>query len=385
MRDKVSVFYYPSMVAEDATFKKAILLFDEIHFIDRPSFSIGNFCTIACPSPLRQCEQSFRAGGIPLYVHEPKAGRVIGDFLEQVQSDINDVEFLRRFQKGLQDSLIFRDQQIAHGNYGEVGSHEAVLLELLKVNVDTDFGEVSKPEDLLYDDKIQPMRFKTPAERAKSLVYDASKCSAMVNFALNASQHRGVAPLADSVVYQNLLGVKYTRAVSNVGKSEPQIHVSDLSFAILDELVPAERLEQMNYGDVVRYRKESAAAREAFLEYLSTLHAKQSAITDDDYAGALTTIVNTEILPEARKFKNKMASIHDNLFGNLAAKTLKYVGGGGAGMQVFGGLSWGSLLHLAGLAVAAGAAIGEVAIGAKVAERATRRDCAISYVLGLDK
>jgi hypothetical protein len=385
LRDKVSVFYYPSMVAEDATFKKAILLFDEIHFIDRPSFSFGKFCTIACPSPLRQCEQSFREGGIPLYVHHPKDGPVMGEFLEQVQCDINDVEFLRRFQRGLQESLVFRDQQIAHGNYGEVGSHEAVLLELLKVNVDTDFGEVSKPEDLLYDDKIQPMRFKTPAERAKSFIYDASKCSAMVNFALNASQHQGFAPLADSVVYQRLLGVKYARAVSNVGKSEPQIHLSDLSFAILDELVPAERLEQMTYGDVVKYRKESAAAREAFLEHLSTLHAKQSTITDDDYAKALTTIVNTEILPEARTFKNKMAAIHDNLFGSLVAKAVSYIGGSDAAMQIFGGISWGSLLHLAGLAGAAGAAIGKVAIEAKVAERAARRDCAISYVLGLDK
>ena len=37
------------------------------------------------------------------------------------------------------------------------------------------------------------------------------------------------------------------------------------------------------------------------------------------------------------------------------------------------------------MAGAAGAAIGHAAIAAKVSERAARRDCAISYVLGLDK
>src|ERR1700690_2523209 len=105
------------MVAEPATLKKAILLFDEIHFIDRPSFTFGKFGTIGTASPMRRVEQSFRDEGVPLYVHEPRDGPVVGEFLEQVKNDINDVEFLRRFQKGLQESLVFRDQQIAHGNY----------------------------------------------------------------------------------------------------------------------------------------------------------------------------------------------------------------------------------------------------------------------------
>jgi hypothetical protein len=382
-RDQVRVFYYPGMMAESATLKKAILLFDEIHFIDRPSFMFGNWGTIATSSPMRQYEQSFRDGGVPLYVHQPHDGPVVGEFLEQVQSDVNDVEFLRRFQKGLRESLIFRDQQIAHGNYGEVGGHQAVAQALFSVNVDTDFVNVAKPYDLVVDHKIQPFRFSTPEERAKNLAYKATTCSAIVNFALNASQHQGITPLADSVVYQRLLGTKYVRAMRQAGKQNLP-HIGDLSFAILDELVPAERLEQMTFGDVVRYRKDSISAREAFLEHLASIHGRQSTIADADYTGALTKIVNSEILPEAQKFKNRMAEIYDKMFGSLATKTLTYVGGGGAGMQILGGLSWGSLLHVAGLLGAAGVAVGQAAVEAKISERSARRDCAISYVLGLD-
>ena len=163
---------------------------------------------------MRQFEQSFRDEGVPLYVHKPNDGPVVGEFLEQVKSDINDIEFLRRFQKGLDDSLVFRDQQIAHGNYGEAGSHEDVARALISVNIETDFARLAKPAELLYDNKIQPFRFKTPEERAKSLVSEATTCSAMVNFALNASQHQGITPLADSSVYQELLGAKYLRAAS---------------------------------------------------------------------------------------------------------------------------------------------------------------------------
>jgi len=206
----------------------------------------------------------------------------------------------------------------------------------------------------------------------------------MVNFALNASQHQGVTPLADSVVYQKLLGAKYVRAASAanaLGKSGSSVQLTDLSFAILDELVPAERLEQLSFIDVVKYRKESEGVREAFLEHLSTLHAKQSGITDGDYPSTLTKIVNTEIVPEARKFKNAMDGAYSKLFGNLAKTALGYLGSGAA-IQIFGDLSWTSLLHLAGLA---GAAIGAAAIDAKQAVRSARHECAISYVLGLDK
>jgi hypothetical protein len=84
MRDKVSVFYYPEMVAHDVTLKRVIVLFDEIHFIDRPSFMFGNFGTVGCASPLRQYEESFRKEGVPLYVHSPQDGPVRGELLDQV-------------------------------------------------------------------------------------------------------------------------------------------------------------------------------------------------------------------------------------------------------------------------------------------------------------
>jgi hypothetical protein len=139
MRDKVSVFYYPSEFPDPATLKKAILLFDELHFIDRPSFMFGDVGTVAYPSRLRQVEQSFRDEGVPLYVHSPKDGPVQGEFLEQVRSDINDLAFLKQFQRGLENSIVFRDQQIQQGNYGEGGNHEDLARALISVNVEATF------------------------------------------------------------------------------------------------------------------------------------------------------------------------------------------------------------------------------------------------------
>jgi len=301
--------------------------------------------------------------------------------LEQVKGDVNDVEFLRRFQKGLEDSTVFRNQQIAQGNYGEVGNQDDVAKGLIQVRLDTDLAQHASPMDLFLDDKVQHFSFKTEAERAKVLVTEALTCSAMMNFALNISQHQGITPLADSATYQELLGTKYARAAEVLGNTGSKIQVTDLSFAILDELVPAERLEQLKFIDVVKYRKESERAREAFLEHLSALHAKQGMVADGDYGGAIKNIVVTEIIPEARKFKNEMDRVYGEMFGSLA-KTASGSLGTGAALQIFGDISWANLLRLAGLV---GAAIGKAAIDARQQARSARHDCAISYVLGLDK
>lgn len=122
-------------------------------------------------------------------------------------------------------------------------------------------------------------------------------CSTKINFGLNSAA-KGFIPLADAGPYGDLLGAKYARAVSKLESARNQIQVSDLSFAIFDGLIPAERLEQLSFPEVVRYRKESEKAGEAFLEYLIVLQAKQSEIgIDADYAAAIKQLVTTEIMP----------------------------------------------------------------------------------------
>ena len=101
MRDKINVLYYPDMVADQTTLKKAILFFDEIHFMDRPSFTFdGGMGTIGMKSPLREFEQLFRRDNVPIHIHEPLNGRLNGDLLEKISADINDLRFLSIFQEG---------------------------------------------------------------------------------------------------------------------------------------------------------------------------------------------------------------------------------------------------------------------------------------------
>ena len=112
MRDKIKVLYYPDMQVSETTLKKCILFFDEIHFMDRPAFTIGNFGLIGAQSPLRATEQSFREdAGVPLYVHSVDGGKISTDIMERVESDLNDYSFLENYREGLSKSKTFRNQQ----------------------------------------------------------------------------------------------------------------------------------------------------------------------------------------------------------------------------------------------------------------------------------
>src|SRR5579859_4994879 len=117
MRSPINVLYYPDFYLDQTTLMKAILLFDELHFMDRPALTFGGresaFGTVGADSPLRQFEESFRKEGVPLFVHAAPMGQVSEEWYGQIKADVNDLEFLRRFQNGLRTSPTFRDLVLA--------------------------------------------------------------------------------------------------------------------------------------------------------------------------------------------------------------------------------------------------------------------------------
>ncbi|MGA1981637.1 MAG: hypothetical protein ABSG84_04115 [Acidobacteriaceae bacterium] len=390
MRTPVNAFYYPDMISSDLTLKKAILFFDELHFVDRASYSFGGggqgqIMTIACASPLRSYEASLRENGVPLYVHKAPSGPLPSQMLEDVAADINDSEFLSRFQKGLGTSVTFRDIEVTPGNYGDSGMQEDLVKTLLALDLVEGLKEHENAMALLIDGTVQPFRTRTAIEKARVLIHSAARCSLNMNVALHASSRNGMTPFADASPFGELLGTKYQRAIAALHKSAPSVQLTDLSFNVFDELIPSEVLMKMSFSEVVRYRTESTKAREEFLEYLSVLQVKQGAIKpDEDYNAAVSKMVMTEIVPAARAYRQKLQGIGETFLGSLAKSAWAAVGTvpvGAVGLTLFGALSWPHLLALAGPAAAVA---GNAAIDALIASRSAARECAISYVLDLD-
>jgi len=328
-------------------------------------------------SPLRSYEQEFRDAGVPFYVHGAPGGPVGGEFLEQIKADVSDKRFLSRFQEGLRTSDHFRDLHIPPGNYGNAETQETITRKVVAI----DLQKYPSPFELFSNPKIPHFDYSTAEGTVKGLVSEAVTCSAKMNFALDVGARQGFSPLADASPYASLLAAKYGRALSTASNAGQKIPTTDLSLAILDELVRPERLYGLKMCDAIKYRKESETAREAFLEHLASLSAKLAVIpADGDYNDAIRKIIDAEIRPAARTFQKKLDKVYDELFGGLVKGVVGYAGSSAA-VQIFCDLSWPNLLKLAG---AAGAYVAIQGINAVVEKRAIRRDSALSYLLDLE-
>jgi hypothetical protein len=379
MRQPLRVLYYPDCVADYLTLVKSIILFDEIHFMDRSSRTFdGQSLTIGSHSPMRQFEKSFRKEGVPLYVHEPASGFVTGELRSAVEADLNDLVFLRRFQEGLQSSRRFRDSQIQPGNYGNGETHETIFEKLAAIKLNDSLAPVA----ILEDRNIRPFEFTTQSGILKTFVQQAAFCSERLNFALKVGATESFSPLADMSPFGNMLSAKYSRAIASASAGNAKIFPTDLSLAIVDELIPAERLEQINIEHAVKIRKETESERAAFLDHVLVLQARLGALpAGSEYAETIDKIITTEIRPAAAEYRRKLDTIWEKLLGDVIKGAVTWAGSS-ALIQFLGDLSWEKIL-LAGASASSFVAVR--GIDAILAERATTRECALAFLLNLSE
>jgi hypothetical protein len=387
MRYSVKVLYYPDMIPEDTALKKAVLFFDEIHFMDRPSFMFeGGLGTIGAQSRLRAFEEMFRRDGVPLFVHKAPGGPVQGDFLGMVTADVNDLNFLRKFQAGLRSSPTFSQHVVKEGRYADIDTKKersAATLreEFSRVDLASVLTKFESPMSLLTDKTVRPFGLTKPESIAKTLIFQSAVLSTHLNHALAVGADEGFIPFADAAPYGDLFRSKYMRAMLTLDLEKNLIPLTDLSFEIFDALVDDAVLAKMEMKDVVRYRRESTAAREAFLEYVSALQTKAASIgPGQDYSDVVEKLVITEIMPAARQFKNKLQAIFENTLGTLGKGVVGVISGAGV-VELFGDLS---LVKIMTIGSAASAYAVKAFIDAYLAERSARRECSLSYVLSID-
>jgi hypothetical protein len=168
---RLNVFYYPGAELAQTTLKKAMLLFDELHITDQPAFTFnrGHCGFIGMKSSLRGFETLFREHGFPVYVHTAPSELVDerGGFYEDISADVNDLQFLRGFQRGLETSETFRQIHVAHGEYGENGTQDEVAQKLITVDLDSALKLHGSPMALFEDLSVPTKGFSSPWNAAK--------------------------------------------------------------------------------------------------------------------------------------------------------------------------------------------------------------------------
>jgi len=330
---------------------------------------------VGSSSPLRAYEESFREEEVPLFVHAAPGGPVGGELLQRVTADIADQEFLRAYQQGIRESDNFCETQIARGNYGNGETHETIARKFAALDLDS----IKDPMALLKDNSIRPFDLTSDNGMLKNFLHHAVECSAVMNFALYIGSNEGITPLADALPFGNLLGAKYRRAIGALNPRENP-RFGELSFAIFDEVVPAEAIGALSFKEVVNYRKTSENEREAFLEHVLHLESQLRGIPiDEDYPSTVSRFVTEEVAPAAREYRNKMRKVYETLFGSVVKSVTTTAAGAGI-VQVFADLSWANLLKIAAVG---GAALVKHGVDAAIEARAVKRETALAYLINL--
>jgi hypothetical protein len=139
-----------------------------------------------------------------------------------------------------------------------------------------------------------------------------------MSFAIGVGASEAIVPFADASPYTTLLSAKYNRAVASASPAGREVLATDLSLAMFDEVVPTELLERLELPEIIKLRKQSETAREAFLVHLSALQAGIGDVPPDgDYALLIEKTLSTEVRPAAREFRNKLRTIEERLFGGV--------------------------------------------------------------------
>ena len=96
----------------------------------------------------------FREMGVPLYVHDAPDGPVEDEFYQRAVTDVNDVDFLKRFQGGIRNPYTFR----SHGAYGRWPDDDIARL-IGGVDLDKALVSYPTPIDLFEDSGVGTFDF----------------------------------------------------------------------------------------------------------------------------------------------------------------------------------------------------------------------------------
>jgi hypothetical protein len=302
------LLYSGSSECDQPTFKRLLVVADEVSFLDRPSVMFGNWGTIARPSFFRR----FSSEGSPvgLSVFAPPSGPVTRLFQEYIQADLQNLDFIRTFVEGLKKSdsftvkLIQLDSNYSTGSGSDVRAaliNDPTLLVPMDSNV-----EIEHPENF-FD-------VRTPEGRRdtfKSLLIEES---INVTNALIMSEHTGTLPVSDDPFFARLLAMRSTDSsyVGEVSRLAPFV-----GYEIAKSVIPDEALQQLTIPQILKYREKTKDAYSAWSTEINRISSRIDQLDPEHLQDEIQRLIATDLAPQMVDLQREMSSVRDALFGDV--------------------------------------------------------------------
>jgi hypothetical protein len=208
---------------------------------------------------------------------------------------------------------------------------------------------------------------------AWTLSYEAGSASTL-NLHLAAANDLGLAPVTDSAMHHRLLIRKMVRASTPHSEwTEPdspavEATAHQVARELIGDLLPKSVLDRMDFEDIIRFRQETAADREALVRDLKTRLHDVAELTSWREIAARQQAVAADMEREVREYRAALASTRDRLWpGLVGASTAAAVGGSaGVSLQMLAG---GPLGVIAGALAGTALSLLKSALDARADER----------------
>lgn len=340
--NRLRVFFYGNDICSPNLLKQAILLFDDIHFHDRPSFKVGALGTIGKDSRIRPYLYLFARNGIPVVVHRGIKSWSETIYNDSVANEIEDSRFSKIFFEGFKSDENFRHLFIQpNANYVKGKGHE-ITDAIIKMDIG------NKPYDLNNYKKltVEPFNPSDPRSLEETFAHFLIDASMKLNICCVVSHENDLIPFSEYPTLEKLMAIRHRRIVEKGERPEQQKNakLSYLSQKIFQQIIPTELIEKASFEEIIDFRRETRDKYINFRKYLMKLNTNiESETWNDDFEKEINNILINEVIPAIDEFQNECKRIWEKMFGSIAKKLIST--GSIAGLSIFlisffTGFSW---------------------------------------------
>ncbi|MGA2478523.1 MAG: hypothetical protein ABSG63_07210 [Spirochaetia bacterium] len=312
----MKLLYCGSIACDEETFKRLILIADEIGFMDRPSHAFNkasdrSWGWVGVQTPMRH----YTKGAYPISfsAYAPPAGPVSQLYMDYLQADIANPEFRSTVFEGFRTDPKFASKFLPPNQIHKSGTGEdirrAIIGDPKIVN-----AQFRSPFDL-----DPSYRIGSPQECAETFEFLLVNISLELTDSILVSSHSGLLPVSDDPTLCRLIMLRSgSRAyIENVPRTSPL-----LGLAVARSVVPDKILKDISIEQLFEYRDSAKDAYQGWSVEIDRLAALIADMSPEEVERELPRVISTEVRPRVYEFQSQMESARDKLFGSLVKRLL---------------------------------------------------------------
>lgn len=305
------LLYAGSHECAEPTFKRLMLIADQIEFTDRPSIMFGQWGTIGLQSPFRAWVHAFRGKPVELSVYDPPhTGPVQQLYMRYVEADLKDLGFRSTFLSGLRDDKAFASRFIQLDASYDAKTKGTDVLRALVADHSLRTADLGNPNEY----KGRPFIMDDPASRIQTLGTILTDLSVGLTTAMVAAAQNNALPVVDDSRLMQLLAVRLSGGLYG-GKEPPAL--PQVGLEITRAVIPDEALQKLTLADIMNYREKAGDAYRAWTAELNTIADELDRIAPEELQTRVPRLVAKKIQPKIIQYENEMKSVAESLFGDL--------------------------------------------------------------------